>query len=323
MEETLIALKDSKRFVELKFQNYLQDRSKTTDSINKLKEESELLQVENMSLREHINTLEAEEKTHDLVMKELQAALQDKTRECEARMRDMQQEVSHRLDEINITRHEDKEVMRLEFAGLFDEKAGELLAVREQLTTRDEELESSERKISDLEYREQELNQTISNLREKYDPGIYLKTQELMEECSKNTEILQTKLVSIKEEFEASKCKYSGHVDQLTKEICDMKQIIHTKDAFIRNLEENTQAEIHQINDLKSSEISSNVAAPDNHDTLDNSNDGINVQSNSNALDNIGQDSNNNKSTPSTLQMSKRKRRNQKRNQKKNSIAVS
>ena len=298
VEETLAALKDSKRFVELKFQNYLQERSKTTDKITELQEQKELLQVENFSLREHVDSLEAEHKTHQLVMQELQSALEDRTRECDARMRGMQEEVSTRLDEINVTRKEDREKMRLEFAGLFDEKASELLVVREEMARKDEELVTRDRRIGELEYREHELNQTISKLREKYDPGICRKTESLMEECSRNTTQLQDKLANIQELYTATKTQYSQNVATLTKEICDMKDLIHTKDLRISDLEKIAQ--------------SLGVGASSSSDNKDNQN----KSNHENNPENVRNDKNNN-NTPG-----KRKRRNQRRNEKKG-LAVS
>ena len=188
--------------------------------------------------------------------------------------------------------------MRLEFAGLFDEKASELLVVREEMARKDEELVTRDRRIGELEYREHELNQTISKLREKYDPGICRKTESLMEECSRNTTQLQDKLANIQELYTATKTQYSQNVATLTKEICDMKDLIHTKDLRISDLEKIAQ--------------SLGVGASSSSDNKDNQN----KSNHENNPENVRNDKNNN-NTPG-----KRKRRNQRRNEKKG-LAVS
>ena len=316
-----------------------------------------MLQAENCSLREHIDTLEAEQKTHHLVMSELQRALEDKTRECDARMRDMQREVSSRLDEITVTRHEDKELMRLEFAGLFDEKAGELAAVRQEMAAKEAELHSREVRISELEYRETELNQTIAKLRGKnIDPDICRRTEELLEKCSRNTQDLEAKMAGIREQYETGRLKYSNHVTNLTKEICDMKQVIQTKDLIIQDLRDK-----HQKAFENNFPALNKIGTENTTDKINNIKDTPNKTEINNEIDELNQDKNNNKSAhlsdtsertampscsspipSSTCQpqaplndqsptsksqpqppVNKRKRKNQKKSQKKNSILAS
>ena len=272
----------------------MQERSKTSENIATLTEEKQMLQAENCGLHEHIETLEAEQKTHQMVMSELHRALEDKTRECDARMRDMQREVSTRLDEITVTRHEDKELMRLEFAGLFDEKAGELAAVRQEMAAKEAELHSRDVRISELEYRETELNQTITKLRGKnIDPDICRRTEELLEKCSHNTQDLEAKMASIREQYETGRLKYSNHVTNLTKEICDMKKIIKTKDFMIQELRDKQQKAF--VNNFPAL----NKTVTENTPTADNSNnikDTPAKTDNNTEIDEINQDKNNNKS---------------------------
>ncbi len=338
----------------------MQERSKTTENIATLTEEKQMLQAENCSLREHIDTLEAEQKTHHLVMSELQRALEDKTRECDARMRDMQREVSSRLDEITVTRHEDKELMRLEFAGLFDEKAGELAAVRQEMAAKEAELHSREVRISELEYRETELNQTIAKLRGKnIDPDICRRTEELLEKCSRNTQDLEAKMASIREQYEAGRLKYSNHVTNLTKEICDMKQVIQTKDLIIQDLRDKHQKAFENNFPALSKIFTENTPVSDNTNNIKDTPTKTEIN---NEKVELNQDKNNNKSahlsdTPEITAMptrsspipsstnhqpqapltdqsptsksqpqppvNKRKRKNQKKSQKKNSILAS
>ena len=337
----------------------MQERSKTTENIATLTEEKQMLQAENCSLREHIDTLEAEQKTHHLVMSELQRALEDKTRECDARMRDMQREVSSRLDEITVTRHEDKELMRLEFAGLFDEKAGELAAVRQEMAAKEAELHSREVRISELEYRETELNQTIAKLRGKnIDPDICRRTEELLEKCSRNTQDLEAKMAGIREQYEAGRLKYSNHVTNLTKEICDMKQVIQTKDLIIQDLRDKHQKAFENNFPALIKSVTENTPTADNTNNIKDTPTKTDIN---NEIDELNQDKNNNKSAhlsdtsertamppcsspiPSSKcqpqaplndqsptsksqpqpPVNKRKRKNQKKSQKKNSILAS
>lgn len=245
----------------------MQERSKAEAKVVQLQDQKQFLQAENFSLREQIESLESEQKTHQLVMAEMQAALEERSRECEAKMRSMQQEVSSRLDEINVNRTEDKEKMNLEYAALFDEKAAELLLVREEISGKDTELDRRERRISELEYRETELNETITRLRDNYDPGIYKRTQQLVEQCSNNTALLQAKLNNITAQHETSKSQYSDHIKTLTKEICDMKNIIDTKDKFIQKI-----SQINQFNQENLSNILEKEQFPNSAEDLDNTN---------------------------------------------------
>jgi len=132
-KESLSVLKDCKRVVELKFQNYLVEKSKMENKIESLTQQTEILQVKNCSLEERLQTLETEKQEQTNILAEIQQSLIEKTSFYESQIRSMQIEVEHRLDEINLTRVEEDGKVRDQYALLFNEKAAELMEVRQEL----------------------------------------------------------------------------------------------------------------------------------------------------------------------------------------------
>ena len=241
--ETLHALKDSKRVVELKFQNSLLDKSKLDNKVESLTQQTELLQVKNCSLEERLETLESEKHEQTLILAELQQNLVERTSFYESQIRDMQIELNCRVEEINLTRVEDVEKVRDQYVQLFNEKAAELMEVRAELETCQAELVCSGRKLSDLEYREQELNDIINKMRENPDHQSVLNSTNLkLEQYVKNSELLHAKFKEIHNEFNLVKTKDAENLHKLTKELCDMQAKLDKRDREILNLEQKINA---------------------------------------------------------------------------------
>ena len=134
--------------MELKFQNCLTEKSKLENKIESLTQQTEVLQVKNCSLEERLESLESEKEEQTSILAEIQNSLEENTCLYQSQTRRMQIELSQRLDEVNLIRVEDVEKVRDEYVLLFNEKASELMVVREELESLHESLRSSEMKIS-------------------------------------------------------------------------------------------------------------------------------------------------------------------------------
>lgn len=224
--------------MELKFQNSLTEKSKLENRIESLTQQSELLQVKNCSLEERLETLESEKEEQTSILAEIQISLEQKTSFYQSQIQQMQIELSHRLDEVNLIRVEDVEKVRDEYALLFNEKASELMLVREELEGLQEALRSSEMKISDLEYREIELNETISKLKMSPEHLISAQIKEKLENYATNSQLLQSKFKEIHKEFRQTKIKDRENLHKLTNQICDMQLRLNGKENDIIALQE-------------------------------------------------------------------------------------
>ena len=103
MDESLIAFKDCKRVVELRYKNILVEKSELDQKVKFLTQQSELLQVKNQSLEERLLQLESEKTEQTEILAQIQENLIQKTSEHESEIRSMQVELDKRLDEINVT----------------------------------------------------------------------------------------------------------------------------------------------------------------------------------------------------------------------------
>jgi len=233
-KESLSVLKDCKRVVELKFQNYLVEKSKMENKIESLTQQTEILQVKNCSLEERLQTLETEKQEQTNILAEIQQSLIEKTSFYESQIRSMQIEVEHRLDEINLTRVEEDGKVRDQYALLFNEKAAELMEVRQELEGVQEELSTSERTISDLEYREVELSAKLDKLKQGPDSAAFInQTEHKLEEYVSNTKLLQVKFDKIRQEFSENKINYYENIQDLSKVILELQLRLDERENHI------------------------------------------------------------------------------------------
>ena len=232
LQESLVALKDCKRVVELKFQNSLCDRGKLDNKI-------ECVTRENRALQERVLALLTEKDEQTSILAEIQQSLVEKTSLYEAQIGSMQMELDQRVEEMNVTRAEDLDKLRDRYVDLFNEKASELMVTREELTECQEALSCSERKIGDLEYRERELGDIINKMRESPD---YKETSHKMATFLKSSEILQNKLNTMRNEFLVKKDKEAACLDRLSKELSNMEDELAKKDKLIALLQESVPA---------------------------------------------------------------------------------
>ena len=147
----MAALKDSKRVVELKYQNILVEKGNFDSKLLCLNQSNELMQVEkilnifstnfrsaprqvkNQSLEERVRSLEREKEDQTEICAEIQQNLIQKTSEYEVKIRTMQFELDSRIDELDVTKKVDVEKVKNHYFELFHEKAAELNTVRTEL----------------------------------------------------------------------------------------------------------------------------------------------------------------------------------------------
>ena len=235
LQESLVALKDCKRVVELKFQNSLCERGKLDNRIECVTRENRALAAQSAGLEQRVVALLAEKDEQTSILAEIQQSLVEKTSLYEAQIGSMQMELDQRVEEMNVTRAEDLDQLRDRYVDLFNEKAAELMVTREELTACQEALTCSERKIGDLEYRERELGDIINKLRENPD---YKETSHRMDTFLKSSEILQNKLNTMRNEFLVKKDKETACLDRLSNELINMGDELAKKDELIALLKE-------------------------------------------------------------------------------------
>jgi len=243
VDESLIALKDCKRVVELRYKNILVEKSEMDQKIESLTQQSELLQVKNQSLEERLLQLENEKTEQTEILAQIQENLIKKTSEHESQVRSMQVELDKRLDEINFTQKEDVNKVKGHYIELFDEKASEVLSLRTDLETNMNLVEEYKRKCTDLEYREQELNDLVNKMRTNPSNIEESDTKSKLEASYSKTILLQGKLDTIKSGFEEMKNREKERIKQFDSSIKKLHLIISDKDQEILKLTQNVTKE--------------------------------------------------------------------------------
>jgi chromosome segregation ATPase len=225
--ETLVALKDSKRVVELKFQTLLAEKERWAETLEALSQETDLVQVKNQSLEERLVSLQQER--DDLA--EIQQSLVQRTSSHEAEVRRMEEELDHRLDEIIATKLEDVDNVKEHYVLLFNEKAAEVMLVRAELDTRERELERAQVRCRDLEYREQELSDLVSRMRENPEQIFGHEVKKKLDEYEKSTRLLAERLQTVQAAFTRLKNNESERISNFAKEFDELRAQLMAKDA--------------------------------------------------------------------------------------------
>ena len=270
MDESLIALKDCKRVVELRYKNILAEKSDLDQKVESLTQQSELLQVKNQSLEERLLQLENEKTEQTDILAQIQENLIKKTSEHESQVRGMQVELDRRLDEINVTQKEDVNKVKGHYIELFDEKASEVLSLRTDLEKNINLLEEYKRKCTDLEYREQELNDLVNKMRTNPSNIEESETKSKLEASYSQTILLQGKLDTIKAGFEEMKKRESERIKQFDSSIEKLHLIISDKDQEILKLTQNvTKENVRPVLSINNDESLSSLKKCDNTDQND------------------------------------------------------
>ena len=270
MDESLIALKDCKRVVELRYKNILAEKSDLDQKVESLTQQSELLQVKNQSLEERLLQLENEKTEQTDILAQIQENLIKKTSEHESQVRGMQVELDRRLDEINVTQKEDVNKVKGHYIELFDEKASEVLSLRTDLEKNINLLEEYKRKCTDLEYREQELNDLVNKMRTNPSNIEESETKSKLEASYSQTILLQGKLDTIKAGFEEMKKRENERIKQFDSSIEKLHLIISDKDQEILKLTQNvTKENVRPVLSINKDESLSSLKKCDNTDQND------------------------------------------------------
>jgi len=270
VDESLIALKDCKRVVELRYKNILAEKSDLDQKVESLTQQSELLQVKNQSLEERLLQLENEKTEQTDILAQIQENLIKKTSEHESQVRGMQVELDRRLDEINVTQKEDVNKVKGHYIELFDEKASEVLSLRTDLEKNINLLEEYKRKCTDLEYREQELNDLVNKMRSNPSTVEESETKSKLEASYSQTILLQGKLDTIKAGFEEMKKRESERIKQFDSSIEKLHLIISDKDQEILKLTQNvTKENVRPVLSINNDESLSSLKKCDNTDQND------------------------------------------------------
>ena len=150
MDESLIALKDCKRVVEIRYRNILVEKSELYQKVESLTQQSKLLQAKNQSLEERLLQLENEKTDQTEMLAQIQENLIQKTSEHDSEIRSMQVELDKRLDEINDTQKEDVNKVKGHYIELFNEKASEVMSLRTDFAKSNHLVAEYKRKCNDL-----------------------------------------------------------------------------------------------------------------------------------------------------------------------------
>ena len=136
-EDTLEALRGAKRDVEMRLQTQMSQNSELRGNLSRARQTQEQLEA-----------LQSE-----LVMQE---SIYDQ------KMKDMQIELNHHIDEINQSKEVEMNDLKGRYSDLFHEKAEELQTLRSDLEASERKIQQQSRAISDLEFKEKELNALLS-----------------------------------------------------------------------------------------------------------------------------------------------------------------
>jgi len=237
VDESLGALKDCKRVVELKYQNILVEKSNMEYKIKGLNESNELMQVKNQSLEESIAVLEREKIEQTEICAEIQQNLIQKTNEYESQIRLMQRELDRRIDELDVTKKDDVEKVKNHYFELFHEKVSEVNIVRTKLESTEESLQAYKAKCKDLEYREQELSDLVDKIRSNPEPSkddFDIKAK--LDQCLCDNTRLQERIDGIKCNFYELKQNEKDIISAFSSRSEELKGLISDKDDQIIKL---------------------------------------------------------------------------------------
>lgn len=252
MEESLQALKDCKRAVEIRYKNIITDNSDLSQKVETLQQENVLLESQCNILNVGLNKLENEKAEQTEIMAELQQNLIIKTSEYDSQIRNMQIELGKRLDEINDVQKEDVDKVKGHYIELFHEKASEVSNLRDELELLNNSIVDYKSKVKDLEYREEELNNIVNKMREgKLGQDQNIELNQKIDTSYSNTQLLEAKIKILNEKFLNLQENNSNQLLKLDFHILELEKVIRDRDLEIDALKEN-------LNDNESKESNLN-----------------------------------------------------------------
>ena len=257
VDESLCALKDCKRAVEIRYKNILTEVSEQSIKCDSLIQANETLKSQNKSYEFKIQSLEQEKNEQTYILAELQQSLIQKTSEYESQIRNMQIELGNRLDEINVVKKEDVDKVKGHYMDLFQEKASEVMILRDEAERLNQIIEGYKSKVKDLEYREEELNNIVNKMREgkleSSDENQDLHSQ--LQDSLKASEKLTEKVEKLENQFKTIKDSSEEKFQSMDFHILELEAVIKEKDRELDTFR-------HSCNNQKNPE---NTQPDDNH----------------------------------------------------------
>ena len=239
MDESLCALKECKRVVEIRYKNILTDMSEQSNKLSTLAQQNIHLQASNKSLQDQIYSLEREKHEQTEILAELQQNLVYKSSEYENQIRNMQVELGNRLDEINGVKREDVNKVKSHYLDLFQEKASEVMILREEAERLNKIIDEYKSKVKDLEFREEELNSIVNKMREgkclDKEAADFQNQLQLSLNTSKK---LQERVEQISQQFETFKGQKQTQFEKFDFHILELQKVIRDKDIQIDSLKD-------------------------------------------------------------------------------------
>ena len=275
VDESLCELKECKRAVEIRYKNILSDMAEQSLKCETLVQKNKILESSNRSLDQKLKNLESEKSEHTEIMAEMQQNLILKSSEYESQIRNMQIELGNRLDEINVVQKEDVDKVKGHYRELFQEKASEVMVLREEAERLNLVIDDYKTKVKDLEYREEELNNIVNKMRE----GNLLNRDQTdlekrLSETLQNSQELQDRVNLVSGQFKIVEEDSKQRLKQFDFHIQELKQIISDKDIEINQLKSNQkysdQDNTQNFSDSDSKSVNSSLKVPNCNSNLNN-----------------------------------------------------
>ena len=239
MDESLCELKECKRAVEIRYKNMLTETSEQSNKLNTLSQQNIHLQASNKRLQDQIYSLEHEKQEQTEIMAELQQNLVFKSSEYENQIRTMQIELGNRLDEINGVKKDDVNKVKSHYMDLFQEKASEVMILREEAERLNGIVDEYKSKVKDLEFREEELNNIVNKMREgKCLNDETVDFQNKLRDSLQNSHHLQEKVEMISKQFETLREDKQNQFERFDFHILELQKVIRDKDVELETLKQ-------------------------------------------------------------------------------------
>ena len=264
MDETLCELKECKRAVEIRYKNILSEVSEQSNKYESLVEQNVYLESSNFNLQERVKQLESEKNEQTEILADLQQTLLLKSSEYENQIRVMQIELGNRLDEINVVKKEDVDKVKGHYRELFQEKASEVMILRDEAERLNKIIEEYKCKVKDLEYREEELNNIVNKMREgKLTNEDSNEFEIKIKESLRNSQTVQEKVDKISNEFMQMREKSFDQLKNFDFHIQELHQVIREKDIEIKLLKSNIPGvQLHKSNTHDNKSVSNSSHEP-------------------------------------------------------------
>lgn len=215
-EDTLDVLRGAKRDIEIRLQKQMTDNSTLKQNLERAKHTQDQLEA-----------LQSE-----LVMQE---SIYDQ------KMSDIQIQLNQQIDEINSSKESEVESIKGKYAQLFSEKATEMEALRADYESLERKNQQQSRSISDLEFREKELNALLAKKQ---------KCHHL--EFDKNFQDLQSEIEFLKElskqsemELHSTQRQFAQFQQRIRQKVFNSKSICSEDSGCLQHSSSSTTSQEH------------------------------------------------------------------------------